>query len=128
MRIREILTGNLTTRLVMSSSQDVNITVLTEDTYYFEQRRFLLYFYIVPKCYVILCSNVTGYPQVGYYPTTTKYHYSYTTIQYTTTTQYYQQYPTIPQATYAPPLIADYHSNKNHSKLSGIQKYSLINE
>lgn len=90
MAIREILTGNLTTRLVMTSPHDVNITVLTEDTYYFEQRRFLLYFYIVPKCYIILCSNVTGYPQVGYYPTTTPPGYFYNV---------YQTNPTLPPQT-----------------------------
>lgn len=102
----------------MTSSHDVNITVLTEDTYYFEQRRFLLYFYIVPKCYVILCSNVTGYPQVGYYPTTTPpgYYYSYQTnptlppatetISYKTTSieAYYPPTSTPPPIKLPPPL------------------------
>ena len=87
--MREILTGNLTTRLVITSANDVNITVLTEDTYYFEQRRFLLYFYIVPKCYIVLCSNVTGYPQIGYYPTTTRQ------------PDYYSNYPVATTLTYA---------------------------
>lgn len=174
--MREILTGNLTTRLVITSANDVNITVLTEDTYYFEQRRFLLYFYIVPKCYIILCSNVTGYPQIGYYPTTTRpqsaeyYNSNYpaaTTLTYASPTglgynpttsssissqpsppsaystysssssSYYSSAPSSyvpqppppaaplppasygPQSTYAPPLIADYHNNKHHSKISG---------
>ena len=57
--LRELLTGNLTTRLVITSPYDVNITVLTEDTYFYVNRKFLLYFYLVPKCFVILCANMT---------------------------------------------------------------------
>jgi hypothetical protein len=60
---KEILTGNLTTQLVLQSAHDVNVTVLPLDGYYSSQRRFLLYFYIVPKCYLILCPNITVYPQ-----------------------------------------------------------------
>ena len=60
---KEILTGNLTTQLVLKSAHDVNVTVLPLDGYYSSQRRFLLYFYIVPKCYLILCPNITVYPQ-----------------------------------------------------------------
>lgn len=71
--VKEILTGNLTTRLVMSSAYDINVTVLTEDTYYYDHRRFLLYFYLVPKCQMLLCSNITGYPYVSAYPLTTAF-------------------------------------------------------
>lgn len=59
---KEVLTGNITTQLVLKSAYDVNVTVLPEDSYYYAQRRFLLYFYIVPKCYLILCPNITVYP------------------------------------------------------------------
>jgi hypothetical protein len=136
--IREILTGNLTTKLILTSPYDVNVTVLTEDTYYFEQRRFLLYFYIVPKCSIILCSNMTGYPpNLNSYPYTTKYNpYPYTT-KYTTSNHnnnnggYASVYPinrstvTSLQSTYAPPLKADANGNNGstnnfyYSKLSG---------
>ena len=66
MILRELLTGNLTTRLVLTSPYDVNVTVLTEDTYFYVNRRFLLYFYLVPKCYVILCANMTALPPLSY--------------------------------------------------------------
>ena len=66
--LRELLTGNLTTRLVLTSPYDVNVTVLTEDTYFYGNRRFLLYFYLVPKCYVILCANMTALPPLLSYP------------------------------------------------------------
>jgi hypothetical protein len=56
---KEILTGNLSTQLVLKSNYDVNVTVLPEDNYYSAQRRFLLYFYIVPKCFLIFCPNMT---------------------------------------------------------------------
>ena len=123
--IREILTGNLTTKLILTSPYDVNVTVLTEDTYYFDQRRFLLYFYIVPKCSIILCSNMTGYPpNLNPYP--------YTTKHTTHSGGYASVYPinrstvTSLQSTYAPPLKADVNGNNGstnnfyYSKLSGM--------
>lgn len=57
---KQILTGNLTTQLVFISEYDVRINLLAEDTYYFEQRKFLLYFYLVPKCMVVSCANKTS--------------------------------------------------------------------
>ena len=57
--VKEILTGNLTTQLILASENDVKINLLAEDAYFFDQRKFLLYFYLVPKCYVIMCANTT---------------------------------------------------------------------
>ncbi len=54
---RELLSGTLTTKQILISPYDVNVTVLPEDTHFFEQRRFLLYFYLVPKCIDIHCKN-----------------------------------------------------------------------
>jgi hypothetical protein len=58
--VREILTGNLTTKLVLISAFDVNITVYPEDLYFYEQRRFLLYFYLIKKCELFLCPTITS--------------------------------------------------------------------
>jgi hypothetical protein len=147
--LREILTGNLTTHLVVTSPHDVNVTILSEDTYYFEQRKFLLYFYIVPKCYVILCSNSTGYPYspsssitslsssiLPYYPPMTNNNNNNNGATYPTpflpSTSYYggdggglaaagYSFTAVykPEYTYAPPLVADNHYKQQHSKLSG---------
>ncbi len=58
--VKEILTGNLTTKLILTSSYDVNVSILTEDRYYYAYRRFLLYYYIVPKCSSLNCANRTS--------------------------------------------------------------------
>lgn len=55
---RETLTGNLTTKRILVSAYDVNITVLPEDAYFFDQRRFLLYFYLIPRCHITYCPNI----------------------------------------------------------------------
>ena len=60
--MKETISGNLTTQLILTTFNDVNITVLPDDNYFIDQRRFLLYFYMVPKCYVSLCPNMTGRP------------------------------------------------------------------
>lgn len=89
---KEVLTGNLSTQLVLKSNHDVNVTVLPEDNYYSAQRRFLLYFYIVPKCFLILCPNMTVDSNPSAFikhtsaPTTTACDTTYTTIRTTTTT------------------------------------------
>jgi hypothetical protein len=55
---RELLTGDLKTKQVLMSPYDVNVTVLPEDTHFFEHRRFLLYFYLVPKkCIDFHCTH-----------------------------------------------------------------------
>ncbi|CAF0763535.1 unnamed protein product [Brachionus calyciflorus] len=97
--IKETLTGNITTQLVLTSAFNVNITVLTSDTYYQNHRHFLLYFFIVPKCTVVLCSNVTGLPP---------------SITHLTPVIYPNA--TVNHSTFAPPLIAD--SNHGHKKIS----------
>ncbi|RNA40480.1 hypothetical protein BpHYR1_036982 [Brachionus plicatilis] len=97
--IKETLTGNLTTQLVLTSAFNVNITVITSDTYYQSQRKFLLYFFIVPKCTVVLCSNVTGHPGSTFSHTTLP------TIVFTNVTN---------QSIFAPPLVA----GSTHKKLS----------
>ena len=74
---RELLTGNLTTRLVFASTHDVNLSVDTSQMQSHsannrqassgdlrpaaasEQRSFLLYFYVVHKCRVTRCPELT---------------------------------------------------------------------
>jgi hypothetical protein len=72
--VKEILSGNLSTQLVFMSENDIKLNLLAEDQYFNEQRKFLLYFYLVPKCFIIECKNETtvapgvsyGQPVVSY--------------------------------------------------------------
>lgn len=111
--IKETLTGILTTKLVITSAFDVNVTVYTADTYYFEERKFLLYFYIVPKCSIILCSNVTGHPY-----TTASYHPTISTSYFSNSTDI--------QSTYAPPLKADTHHSKKYLVEKMVKKLLML--
>ena len=104
--IKETITGNLTTQLVLTSAFNVNITVITSDTYYQSQRKFLLYFFIVPKCTVVLCSNVTGHPG------SSLTHSTLTTILYNNVTN---------QSTFAPAV-----AGSTHKKISDIWLIAII--
>jgi hypothetical protein len=102
--VRETLTGNLTTKLVLVSEYDVNVTVLPEDAYFNDHRRFLLYFYLIPKCHISACAPNNTIITVPPIETTT--------ISFDVT-----QTSTLPNgATFAPPLVA--HPNNPHKKIS----------
>lgn len=96
--ISKVVSGNLTTNLILTSNYNVNITILPQSYQIFNQPNFLLYYYVVPKCEYMLCPNTTivnppvTFPTVTYLPT----------IPTTTETP----------NTFAPPLIAD--KNKKH--------------
>jgi hypothetical protein len=68
--LKETLTGNLTTQLVFMSENDVKINLHAEDTYFNEQRKFLLYFYLVPRCFIVECANKTTTPVINPRPPT----------------------------------------------------------
>ena len=73
---RETLTGNLTTKRVLVSAYDVNVTVLPEDAYFFEQRRFLFYFYLIPRCQLLHCQNgniTTNFHEIPTHPVITTF-------------------------------------------------------
>lgn len=102
--VRETLTGNLTTKLVLVSDYDVNVTVLPEDSYFNDHRRFLLYFYLIPKCQVSACAPNNTIITVP-------------PIETTTITSLLTQMTTITNgATFAPPLVGQ--SNNPHKKIS----------
>ncbi len=94
---RETLSGNLTTKRILVSAYDVNVTVLPEDAYFFEQRRFLFYFYLVPKCEILYCQ----YPNATYPPVFTHF-----------------PIYTEPPETFAPPLKGNHSTSKLSGKLT----------
>lgn len=92
--ISQVLSGNITTNLVLISNYNVNITIIPETYQVFHNPHFLLYYYVVPKCEYMLCPEKPVYPVIT----------SPVTIPITTamtTTAY------VEQSTFAPPLIAD---------------------
>lgn len=95
--INQVLTGNITTNLVLTSNYNVNITILPTTYQVFNQPNFLIYYYVVPKCEYMLCPDPPVYPL---YTTSTAIPTTTTEIMTIMTT-------TVEQSTYAPPLIAD---------------------
>lgn len=98
--INQVITGNISTNLVMTSNYNVNITVLPETYEVFKNPHFLLYYYVVPKCEYMLCPVPTPTNPPPTYPTLPP-----STTTTTTTT-------TVEQSSIAPPLIADKNKNK----------------
>ncbi len=102
--INQIITGNISTNLILTSNYNVNITILPTTYEIFNQPNFLLYYYVVPKCEYMLCPDPPVYP-IYTSPITTPTTTTTTTTKATTTST--TTTTTDEQNTFAPPLIAD---------------------
>ena len=117
--VNKILTGNLTTNLIITSEFNVNITILPQVVNIY-QPNFLFYYYVVPKCDYFVCTEETiattvFTSSISTLATTKPAELTYLSVASSKTT------PNL-QSTFAPPLKAD--RNKNSaSSISGKEKF-----